>query len=179
LKSWESLACLQLCSGSPVRRWWKPCFYRLATQWRRSVFSEPFGVQLEYVGSVPSPRREVFGGLSPPNKAPRPPNWNLKHYWSVEFLSLFNVKPPLHERKAPPHKRKALLLMTFWWRFCVGSWVFGGISAAASWEGRYMTQPMLNTSSASSSGCSRNGRFGKHFKKCRNAHEACNKSLCA
>ena len=26
-RSWESLACLQLCSGSPVGQWWKPCSY--------------------------------------------------------------------------------------------------------------------------------------------------------
>ena len=36
VKSWESLACLQLCSGSPVERQWKPCSYRLAAQWQRS-----------------------------------------------------------------------------------------------------------------------------------------------
>jgi len=36
VKSWKSLACLQLCSGPPVGRWWKPCSYRLAAQWRRS-----------------------------------------------------------------------------------------------------------------------------------------------
>ena len=27
VNSWESLACLQLCSGSPVGRWWKPSSY--------------------------------------------------------------------------------------------------------------------------------------------------------
>jgi len=31
----------------------------------------------------------------------------MKRYKLVEFLSNLNVKPPLHERKAPPHKRKA------------------------------------------------------------------------
>jgi len=31
----------------------------------------------------------------------------MKHYKLVEFLSNLNVNPPLHERKAPPHKRKA------------------------------------------------------------------------
>jgi len=36
VKSWESLACLQLCSGSPVGWRWKPCSYRLAAQWWRS-----------------------------------------------------------------------------------------------------------------------------------------------
>jgi len=36
VRSWESLACLQLCSGSPVGRWWQPCSYRLAAQWQRS-----------------------------------------------------------------------------------------------------------------------------------------------
>jgi len=40
----------------------------------------------------------------------------MKHYELVEFLSNLNVKPPLHERKALPHKRKAPLLTTFWRR---------------------------------------------------------------
>jgi len=42
VKSWESLACLQLCSGSPVGRWWKLCSCGLAVQWQRSCFqSDP------------------------------------------------------------------------------------------------------------------------------------------
>ena len=36
VRSWESPACLQLCSGSPVRRGWMPCTYRLAAQQRWS-----------------------------------------------------------------------------------------------------------------------------------------------
>ena len=40
-------------------------------------------------------------GLAPPNKAPSPPNWNLKPYKSVEFLSIFNVKPPCANVKPP------------------------------------------------------------------------------
>ena len=36
MKSWESLAYLQLCSGSPAGRWWKPCSYKLAARWQRS-----------------------------------------------------------------------------------------------------------------------------------------------
>jgi len=35
-------------------------------------------------------------------------------------LSNLNVKPPLHEREAPTHKRKAPLLTTFGQRFWVG-----------------------------------------------------------
>jgi len=42
----------------------------------------------------------------------------MKLYKLVEFLSNLNVKPPLHERKAPPHNRKAPQLTTFWRRFC-------------------------------------------------------------
>jgi len=42
-----------------------------------------------------------FDGLSPPIKAPRSPNWNIKHYKSVEFLSNFQFQAPLHKRKAP------------------------------------------------------------------------------
>jgi len=30
-----------------------------------------------------------FGGLIPPNKAPSPPNWNMKHCKSVEFFFRF------------------------------------------------------------------------------------------
>jgi len=35
----------------------------------------------------------------------------MKHYKLVQCLSNFNVKPPLHERKAPP--------LTTFWRFCL------------------------------------------------------------
>ena len=42
------------------------------------------------LNSVPSPQGS-FGGLSSPNKAPSPPNWNMKHYKSVEFLSIFRI----------------------------------------------------------------------------------------
>ena len=45
-----------------------------------------------------------FWGLSPPN-------WNMKHYKSVEILSIFRVS-------SPPQKRKASVLKTFWRRFC-------------------------------------------------------------
>jgi len=38
VRIWESLACLHLCSGSPVGRWWKPCSCNLATQWSGSCF---------------------------------------------------------------------------------------------------------------------------------------------
>jgi len=43
-----------------------------------------------------------LAGLSPQTKLQDPPNWNLKHSKSVEFLSIFIVKRLLHERKAPP-----------------------------------------------------------------------------
>jgi len=46
----------------------------------------------------------------------------------------------------------------------IGSWViFGSISAAAPWEGCFMTHPTLNTSSAGSSGCSHIDRFSWHL----------------
>jgi len=61
----------------------------------------------------------AFVGLASPNKTPRPPNWNLEHYKSVEFLSILNIKPPSINAKPPPHKRKAPLLTTFWRRLCV------------------------------------------------------------
>jgi len=49
---------------------------------------------------APSPRGR-FGGLIPPNTAPSPPNWNIKHYKIVEFLINLNVKPPCTNAKPP------------------------------------------------------------------------------
>jgi len=68
--------------------------------------------------SVPSPPGEgALVGLAPPKQSSKPPNWNMKHYKSEEFLSNFNIMPPLHERKAPPRKRNPP-----YWRFsCDGS----------------------------------------------------------
>jgi len=40
-------------------------------------------------------------GLSPPNKAPSPPNWNIKHYKLVEYFSSLNVKPHYTNVKPP------------------------------------------------------------------------------
>jgi len=37
------------------------------------------------------------------------------NHWS--FYQIFNIKPPRHTRKAPPHERKAPLVKTFWRRF--------------------------------------------------------------
>jgi len=38
VRTLESLACLQFCSGSPAGWWWKPCSFRLPAQWRRFCF---------------------------------------------------------------------------------------------------------------------------------------------
>jgi len=35
VRSSKPLACLQLYSGSPVERWWRPCSYGLAAHWQR------------------------------------------------------------------------------------------------------------------------------------------------
>ena len=59
----------------------------------------------------------AFGDLAP-NKTPSPPNWNMKHYKSVECSSIFRMSSPTHKPKSPPQKRKAPLLKTFWRRFC-------------------------------------------------------------
>ena len=91
---------------------------------QRSVIFAALSVVLTCAGfssggdfrAVPSPRGDLVG-LSPPNKAPSSPKPNMQHFISIEFLSNLNVKPPLHTHQAPPHKRKALLLTTFWRRF--------------------------------------------------------------
>jgi len=46
-------------------------------------------------------------GLALPNKAPSPPNRNMKHYKLVGIFVKFECQSPLHKRKAP------LLLTTF------------------------------------------------------------------
>jgi len=51
---------------------------------------------------VPS-LRGSFGGLSPPNKAPsKPPKWNMKHYKSVKFLSIFRMPIQPAQTQSPP-----------------------------------------------------------------------------
>jgi len=71
----------------------------------------------------------ALNGLSPPNKAPSPPNWNMKQYRLREFLSPLNVKPPLHERKPP-------LLTPFWRRFCIRK------HKCRKWRGRRRPWPL-------------------------------------
>jgi len=43
----------------------------------------------------------------PQTKLQAPPNWNMKHYKSVEFLLNLNVKPPAQTSR-PRHKRKRI-----------------------------------------------------------------------
>ena len=40
-------------------------------------------------------------GLAPPEQSSKPPNWNMKHYKSVEFLSIFRMSSSPNKRKAP------------------------------------------------------------------------------
>ena len=49
---------------------------------------------------VPSPRGS-FGGLSSLNNAPSPRNWNVKHYKSVEFLSIFRMSSHPAQTQSP------------------------------------------------------------------------------
>jgi len=66
---------------------------------------------LHYIHSVPSPRGDLVG-LAPQTKLQAPPNWNVKHYKLVEFLSNLNVKPPVRERKPPIDDFLATVLYT-------------------------------------------------------------------
>ena len=47
----------------------------------------------------------AFGGLNPPNNAPSPPHWNMKHCKSVEVCQFLQCQDPL--------------LKTFWQRLCM------------------------------------------------------------
>ena len=68
--------------------------------------------QRKFDNTCPKPEPSVvsrgsFGGLSPPNKSPSPPKWNMKHYKSVEFLSIFSMSSHPAQMQSPPQKRKA------------------------------------------------------------------------
>ena len=52
------------------------------------------------------PRRR---GLTPPNKSSSPPNRNMKHYKSVEYLLNLNVNPP-----AQTYSRRTFFWRRFW-----------------------------------------------------------------
>jgi len=96
---------------------YRACCLLLSCKFRRGT--QKLGEPSVVIVPVPSPRGG-FGGLIPPkqsSKRPQIETWNTK--WLVECLSNLNVKPPLHERKASPHKHKAPLLTTFWRRFCI------------------------------------------------------------
>jgi len=56
--------------------------------------------------AVPSPRGALVS-LGPQTKLQASPNWNMKHYKLVEFLSNLNVKHPCTNVKPP-----------FWRQFC-------------------------------------------------------------
>jgi len=66
--------------------------------WANTYISE--FVMHDSVGIIIRSRYSPFAAagawcaLPPPNKAPSPPNWNMKHYKLVEFLSNLNVKTP-------------------------------------------------------------------------------------
>ena len=51
--------------------------------------------------SVSTPRGGS-SGLIPPNKAPSPPNWNVKHYRSVELLSIFTMSSTPEKTQSRP-----------------------------------------------------------------------------
>ena len=67
----------------------------------------------ESKSATPQSRRNGggVGGLSPPNKAPRPPNWNVKHYNKWSFGWFYNVKAPRTNENpprrtaTPPHQK--------------------------------------------------------------------------
>jgi len=59
----------------------------------------------EYIHPVDaeSARRQGvdFGGLHSQTKLQAPPNWNMKHYKSFEFLSIFRVLIPPTQTQSP------------------------------------------------------------------------------
>jgi len=76
---------------------------RLSSKWLKNQ-------KREWIfGPVPSPRGALVG-LASPNKTPSPPNRNMKHCKSVEFVSDLECQAPPHKRKAPLFGRWYYLL---------------------------------------------------------------------
>jgi len=44
----------------------------------------------------------------------------MKHYKSVEILSIFGLSSPPAQTRSLPAETQSPLLKTFWWRFWVG-----------------------------------------------------------
>jgi len=61
--------------------------------------------------SSPSPRGD-FGGF-PPNQSSYPPNWNMKHHKSFEFLSIFRVLSPHTQTQNPPAETQSPAIEKF------------------------------------------------------------------
>jgi len=77
---------------------------------------------LTFIGDVTNHLNHLnmaLAGLVPKQYSKTPPNWNMRHYKSVEFFQFSECQALLHKRKVP-------LLKTFWRRFwCVaedGNW---------------------------------------------------------
>ena len=123
---------------------------------------------------VPSPRR-IFRVRSPPNKAPSPPNWNMKHYKSVEFLSIFRMSSHPAQTQSPPienflatvlpkprrqTKRKCFLLwlihnMVHWFA-C--KQVKQNISRTVKWREQQQNISLLDVETVQKQKCSPNWR---------------------
>ena len=69
---------------------------------------------------VPSPWGASVG-LYPQTKLQAPPNWNVKHYKSVEFLSIFRMSSPPAQMQSAPASR-------------IPYWKFSGDGAAYIWQ---------------------------------------------
>ena len=81
--------------------------HRKAVSFQIDLCSDPY--------PVPSPLGALMG-LAPQTKLQVPPNWNMTHYKSVEFLWNLNVKHPRTNVKLPYRR------LIFWQRFCPYQW---------------------------------------------------------
>ena len=82
------------------QRFGKVCWHNVHIQGHRSSGRE----------AVPSPRR-AFCGLAPPKKAPRPQNWIMKHYKSVEFNQISEYQAPWTDVEPPIENFLAMVLL--------------------------------------------------------------------
>ena len=96
-KDWFLTRHLQIL-GSLVPTLSLSAYYLLLSISITNFMSNPKRVLIIELLRTQSHRSGGFGALIPPNKAPSPPNWNMKYYKSVEFLSSFKMSRPAAQK---------------------------------------------------------------------------------
>ena len=88
----------------PCSRCWRTAFaeiFLMSHEGSKKCTQQPSNGPQKNGYNTQSRRAGSFGGLSSSKQSSKPPNWNMKHYKLVEFLSDSNVNPPCTIVKPP------------------------------------------------------------------------------